>query len=29
MKQVEATAYLAISGRTMEFDGKDKCVSVC
>lgn len=29
MKQVKAPAYLAISGRTMEFDGKGKCVSGC
>ena len=29
MKQVERPAYLAISERTMEFDGKGKCVSVC
>ena len=29
MKQVEAPAYLAISERTMEFDGKGKCVSGC
>jgi len=27
MKQVQARAYLAISERTMEFDGKGKCVS--
>jgi hypothetical protein len=29
MKQVTAPAYLAISERTMEFDGKGKCVSGC
>lgn len=29
MKQVEAPVYLAISERTMEFDGKGKCVSGC
>jgi hypothetical protein len=29
MKQVKAPAYLAISQRTMEFDGKGKCVSGC
>jgi L-ascorbate metabolism protein UlaG (beta-lactamase superfamily) len=29
MKQVKAPAYLAISERTMEFDGKGKCVSGC
>jgi hypothetical protein len=29
MKQVETPAYLAISERTMEFDGKGKCVSGC
>ena len=29
MKQVKAPAYLAISERTVEFDGKGKCVSGC
>jgi L-ascorbate metabolism protein UlaG (beta-lactamase superfamily) len=29
MKQVRAPAHLAISERTMEFDGKGKCVSGC
>jgi L-ascorbate metabolism protein UlaG (beta-lactamase superfamily) len=29
IKQVKAPAYLAISERTMEFDGKGKCVSGC
>src|SRR6202166_846540 len=29
MKQVKVPAYLAISERTMEFDGKGKCVSGC
>src|SRR6266571_3935816 len=29
MKQVKAPAYLAISERTMQFDGKGKCVSGC
>jgi len=29
MKQVKAPAYLAISERTMEFNGKGKCVSGC
>jgi hypothetical protein len=29
MKQVKAPAYLAISERTMGFDGKGKCVSGC
>ena len=29
MKQVKAPSYLAISERTMEFDGKGKCVSGC
>jgi hypothetical protein len=29
MKQVKVPAYLAISQRTMEFDGKGKCVSGC
>jgi hypothetical protein len=29
MKQIKAPAYLAISQRTMEFDGKGKCVSGC
>jgi hypothetical protein len=29
MKQVETPAYLAVSERTMEFDGKGKCVSGC
>jgi hypothetical protein len=29
MKQLKPSAYLAISERTMEFDGKGKCVSGC
>jgi len=29
IKQLKAPAYLAISGRTMEFDGKGKCVAGC
>ena len=29
IKQLKATSHLAISGRTMEFDGKGKCVSGC
>jgi hypothetical protein len=29
MKQLKPAAYLAISGRTMEFDGKGKCVAGC
>jgi L-ascorbate metabolism protein UlaG (beta-lactamase superfamily) len=29
MKQLKPTAHLAISGRTMEFDGKGKCVAGC
>jgi L-ascorbate metabolism protein UlaG (beta-lactamase superfamily) len=29
LKQLKAPAYLAISGRTMEFDGKGKCVAGC
>jgi hypothetical protein len=29
MKQVKTPAYLAISERSMEFDGKGKCVSSC
>ena len=29
MKQVKAPAYPAISERTMEFEGKGKCVSGC
>ena len=29
MKQLKATPHLAISGRTMEFDGKGKCVAGC
>jgi hypothetical protein len=29
MKQVKTSAYLAISERTMEFDGNGKCVSGC
>lgn len=29
MKQLKGAAHLAISGRTMEFDGKGKCVSGC
>ena len=28
-KQLKATPHLAISGRTMEFDGKGKCVAGC
>lgn len=27
--QLKATPHLAISGRTMEFDGKGKCVAGC
>ena len=29
IKQLKGTAHLAISGRTMEFDGKGKCVAGC
>jgi len=29
IKQLKPAAYLAISGRTMEFDGKGKCVAGC
>jgi len=29
LKQIKAPAYLAISERTMEFDGKGKCVAGC
>jgi hypothetical protein len=29
IKQLTPTTYLAISGRTMEFDGKAKCVAGC
>jgi L-ascorbate metabolism protein UlaG (beta-lactamase superfamily) len=29
MKQLKATSHLALSGRTMEFDGKGKCVAGC
>jgi L-ascorbate metabolism protein UlaG (beta-lactamase superfamily) len=29
VKQLKAPAYLALSGRTMEFDGKGKCVAGC
>jgi L-ascorbate metabolism protein UlaG (beta-lactamase superfamily) len=29
LKQLKATPHLAISGRTMEFDGKGKCVAGC
>jgi L-ascorbate metabolism protein UlaG (beta-lactamase superfamily) len=29
MKQLKPDAYLAISGRTMEFDGEGKCVAGC
>jgi hypothetical protein len=29
MKQVKAPTHLAISERTMEFDGKGKCASGC
>jgi L-ascorbate metabolism protein UlaG (beta-lactamase superfamily) len=29
IKQLKSTAHLAISGRTMEFDGKGKCVAGC
>ena len=29
IKQLRPTAHLAISGRTMEFDGKGKCVAGC
>ena len=29
MKQLKAPAYLGLSGRTLEFDGKGKCVAGC
>lgn len=29
IKQLKPTTHLAISGRTMEFDGKGKCVAGC
>jgi L-ascorbate metabolism protein UlaG (beta-lactamase superfamily) len=29
IKQLKPPAYLAISGRTMEFDGQGKCVAGC
>jgi hypothetical protein len=29
LKAVKVRAYLPLSGRTMEFDGKGKCVSGC
>ena len=29
IKQLKASAHLAVSGRTMEFDGKGKCVAGC
>ena len=29
IKQLKPTPHLAISGRTMEFDGKGKCVARC
>jgi len=29
IKQLKGAAHLAISGRTMEFDGKGKCVAGC
>ena len=29
MKQLKPAAYLALSGRTMEFDGKGNCVAGC
>jgi hypothetical protein len=29
MKLLKATPHLAISGRTMEFDGKGRCVAGC
>ena len=29
IKQLKPPAHLAISGRTMEFDGKGKCVAGC
>jgi hypothetical protein len=29
MKQLKPAAYPAISGRTMEFDGKGNCVAGC
>jgi hypothetical protein len=29
MKQLTSSSYLAISGRTMEFDGKGMCVAGC
>jgi hypothetical protein len=29
MKELKPAAYLALSGRTMEFDGMGKCVAGC
>jgi hypothetical protein len=29
MKQLKSETHLALSGRTMEFDGKGKCVAGC
>lgn len=29
IKQLKPATHLAISGRTMEFDGKGKCVAGC
>jgi hypothetical protein len=29
IKQLKAPAHLAVSGRTMEFDGRGKCVAGC
>jgi L-fucose isomerase-like protein len=29
VKQLKPTSYLAISGRTMELDGKGKCAAGC
>ena len=29
IKQLKPAAHLAISGRTMEFDGKGRCVAGC
>lgn len=29
IKQLKPTSHLAISGRTMEFDGRGKCVAGC
>ena len=29
MKELKPAAYLALSGRTMEFDGQGKCVAGC